>query len=162
VQVEFDPDAVRSYRLLGYEDRDVADKDFRNDDVDGGEIGAGHSVTALYEVVLNGKPSKLGTVRVRGKLPEIDEVFEVERPMTSADLVASLDAASTELRFASAVGIAADIVRGNPNAPTASLSRALALAQGATLGLPEREEFVDILHRLTHLERTPVAVNTAY
>ena len=52
IQVEFDPKEVESYRLVGYENRDVADKDFRNDAVDAGEIGAGHRVTALYEVKL--------------------------------------------------------------------------------------------------------------
>src|SRR5690606_24280458 len=54
IQVEFDPDAVARYRLIGYENRDVADDDFRNDRVDAGEIGAGHTVTALYEIELAG------------------------------------------------------------------------------------------------------------
>jgi Ca-activated chloride channel family protein len=52
IQVAFDPDAVTRYRLIGYENRDVADSDFRNDAVDGGEVGAGHEVTALFEVKL--------------------------------------------------------------------------------------------------------------
>ena len=52
IQVEFNPEVVERYRLLGYENRDVADDDFRNDEVDAGEIGAGHSVTALYEIEL--------------------------------------------------------------------------------------------------------------
>ena len=51
VQVEFNPAAVSTYRLIGFENRAVADDDFRDDTVDGGEIGAGHTVTALYEVV---------------------------------------------------------------------------------------------------------------
>ena len=50
--MEFDPSRVLRYRLLGFENRDVADRDFRNDKVDAGEIGAGHEVTALYEVKL--------------------------------------------------------------------------------------------------------------
>ena len=54
IQVEFNPARVVAYRLLGYEDRAVADSDFRNDTVDGGEVGAGHRVTALYELVLTG------------------------------------------------------------------------------------------------------------
>ena len=52
VQVDFNPDVVAYYRLVGYENRDVADQDFRNDAVDAGEIGAGHSATALYAVML--------------------------------------------------------------------------------------------------------------
>ena len=54
VQVQFNASRVAAYRLLGYEDRAVADSDFRNDKVDGGEVGAGHHVTALYELVLTG------------------------------------------------------------------------------------------------------------
>ena len=53
IQVSFNPDVVHSYRLIGYENRDVADRDFRNDSVDAGEVGAGHSVTALYELRLH-------------------------------------------------------------------------------------------------------------
>ena len=55
IQVEFNPTRVVAYRLLGYEDRAVADSDFRNDTVDAGEVGAGHRVTALYELVLAGQ-----------------------------------------------------------------------------------------------------------
>lgn len=156
VQVEFDPDAIRSYRLLGYEDRDVADKDFRNDEVDGGEIGAGHSVTALYDVVLTGKASSLGTVRVRGKLPEASEAFEVARAVTQGDLTGDLDRASTELRFAVAVGIAADVVRGNAADPQALLARAMRLASDSTRNLPERREFIALLDRLVEHERVAV------
>ena len=71
VQVEFDPQVVRTYRLIGYENRDVADKDFRNDKVDGGEVGAGHSVTALYDVVLasDAQRKSPATVRIRYQSP---------------------------------------------------------------------------------------------
>jgi Ca-activated chloride channel family protein len=58
VQVEFDPAVVASYRLVGYENRDIADKDFRNDKVDAGEVGAGHAVTAMYDVVLKSTPPR--------------------------------------------------------------------------------------------------------
>jgi Ca-activated chloride channel family protein len=55
IQVEFNPEAVLAYRLIGYENRDIADRDFRNDAVDAGEIGAGHMVTALYDPALPGR-----------------------------------------------------------------------------------------------------------
>ena len=58
VQIEFNPDLVKEYRLLGYENRALAREDFNNDKVDAGEIGAGHTVTALYELVLNGSNGK--------------------------------------------------------------------------------------------------------
>ena len=63
VQVQFNPARVAAYRLLGYEDRAVADSDFRNDKVDGGEVGAGHRVTALYELVLTGTADPTPTAR---------------------------------------------------------------------------------------------------
>ena len=66
VDVEFDPEKVWGYRLLGYENRDVADRDFRNDRVDAGEIGAGHSVTALYALSLVPRASgEIGQVTLR-------------------------------------------------------------------------------------------------
>ena len=85
IQVDFDPEVVRSYRLIGYENRDVADKDFRVDTVDGGEIGSGHSVTALYEFKYHrgAEGRELGKVFVRYKDPytrEVDEVNEVIAP----------------------------------------------------------------------------------
>ncbi|MDF1798144.1 MAG: von Willebrand factor type A domain-containing protein, partial [Planctomycetota bacterium] len=73
LQVEFDKAQVASYRLLGYENRAIADADFRNDKVDAGELGAGHQVVALYELVLLGSPSAseepLAVARVRYKQP---------------------------------------------------------------------------------------------
>ena len=77
VQVEFNPGVVQSYRLLGYENREVADQDFRNDAVDAGEVGAGHSVTALYEVKLHqGQSGSVGTVRLRYEDPDNGQVTE--------------------------------------------------------------------------------------
>ena len=74
IQVEFNPDAVLGYRLIGYENRDIADVDFRNDRVDAGEIGSGHTVTALYDVILrdDAKSMELATVRLRAKQPGPD------------------------------------------------------------------------------------------
>ena len=83
IQVEFNPAEVQSYRLLGYENRTVADKDFRNDAVDAGEIGAGHQVTALYEIVRNPSASNdgpLATARVRFKPP-----FAIDRAQTGIE-----------------------------------------------------------------------------
>ena len=84
IQVEFNPGAVHAYRLLGYENRAIADKDFRNDVVDAGEVGAGHRVTALYELVLAGQamPTSDGAPAVVDGKPS-DLVPEVD----AADLV---------------------------------------------------------------------------
>ncbi len=65
-QVVFDPATVASYRLIGYENRAIADEDFRDDRVDGGEVGPGHTVTALYEIRLRpGGSGRLAEVAVR-------------------------------------------------------------------------------------------------
>jgi len=66
VQVDFNADVVAYYRLIGYENRDVADQDFRNDAVDAGEIGAGHSATALYAVMFRPNvEGRIATVQLR-------------------------------------------------------------------------------------------------
>src|SRR5205085_1320299 len=92
VQVDFNPAIVSSYRLIGYEDRDIADSNFRNDKVDAGEIGAGHSVTALYEVELVGDNKSLGssndpalTVQLRYADPKSGQVTEMRKPLNRGD-----------------------------------------------------------------------------
>ena len=90
IQVDFNPAIVSRYRLIGYENRDVADEDFRNDEVDAGEIGVGHSVTALYEVKFHPNPARrlpgaggsfvpgaIGQGRAR-KRPGIGELFRTD------------------------------------------------------------------------------------
>ena len=80
VQVDFNPEVVSRYRLLGYENRRVADEDFRNDAVDAGEVGAGHSVTALYELKLrDDADGALATVMLRYEDPDTGEVSELSR-----------------------------------------------------------------------------------
>src|SRR6185503_3008815 len=85
LQVDFDPTLVARYRLVGYENRDVKDEDFRNDKVDAGEIGGGHQVTALYEVELTAKGKQanapLGSIRIRHKQPDGTKATEAAFPM---------------------------------------------------------------------------------
>ncbi|AGC45693.1 von Willebrand factor type A domain-containing protein [Myxococcus stipitatus DSM 14675] len=146
LQVEFNPAVVSRYRLLGYENRDVADKDFRNDKVDAGEIGAGHNVTALYEVeLIPGAKEKLATVRVRAKAPNGTEASEQAFPFDYAKVAPSLDAASPDFRFALAVAATADILRGNPAAQNWSLATTRKLAEGSAAKNAERLEFVQLV-----------------
>src|SRR5687767_5202560 len=95
LQVDWNADAVARYRLIGYENRDVADADFRNDRVDAGEIGAGHQVTALYEVELAGRKEStndlIATVRIRHKQPSGLDATEVAFPLTSQQRAGSFD-----------------------------------------------------------------------
>jgi Ca-activated chloride channel family protein len=148
VQVEFDKAAVRGYRLLGYENRDIADQDFRNDKVDAGEIGAGHAVTALYEVELTGQGSKVATVRVRAKTPSGSEAAEQSFSVSRQQLSTRLENTSADMRFATAVAGTADILRGAPQASDWSLAVAEELAKGATDRFEDREEFVALLRRV--------------
>jgi Ca-activated chloride channel family protein len=101
IQVEWNPQAVTAYRLVGYENRDIADKDFRNDRVDAGEVGSGHQVTALYEVVLkdNYAPT-LATVRMRYEKPGADSAA-TERVTTfpTSALRSSATSASRDTRL---------------------------------------------------------------
>jgi Ca-activated chloride channel family protein len=145
IQVEFNPEAVRRYRLVGYENRNVADRDFRNDKVDAGEIGAGHNVTALYEVELTGEQAQLATVRIRAKAPNGSEASEQAFPFTRSMMRSSAEAASSDFRFALAVGSAADILRHSPAAKSWSLVTARKLAESATEGQAERNEFVKLV-----------------
>jgi Ca-activated chloride channel homolog len=87
VQVDFNPDLVYSYRLLGYENRELVDEDFRNDTVDAGEIGAGHSVTALYLVRLQpGAEGRIATFQMRWEDPNTWEVKEINGNFNSWDV----------------------------------------------------------------------------
>ncbi|MEE9312583.1 MAG: YfbK domain-containing protein, partial [Planctomycetota bacterium] len=107
VQVEFNTEVVKSWRLLGYENRDVADEDFRNDSVDGGEVGAGHSVTALYEVKLfENKTGNIAKATIRYKHDELKEFLEVNQSVDTRNIVkweetpASYRLAATAAEFA--------------------------------------------------------------
>ncbi|MFE8599037.1 vWA domain-containing protein [Archangium violaceum] len=147
IQVEFDPKVVSRYRLVGYENRDIADKDFRDDKVDAGEIGAGHSVTAVYEVEQTGEKAPLGTVRIRAKAPNGTEAAEQAFPFEQKMMKATLDGASPDFRFAVAVAATADVLRGSPSAQGWNLATAQKLAEGAIDGQSDREEFSKLVVR---------------
>jgi Ca-activated chloride channel family protein len=146
VQVEFDLARVKSYRLVGYENRAVADQDFRNDAVDGGEMGAGHAVTALYELAVTGDEGELATVRVRGQRLEGQGAFEVAALVKHQGKLASLADADAELRFASAVALSADLMR-SPSPDGERLVVLAQLAASATGGRAERIEFATLLQQ---------------
>ena len=123
IQVEFNPDAVKSYRLIGYENRDIADKDFRNDRVDAGEVGSGHSVTALYEVALAEDPAdQLATVRIRWEHPGADKRgLEAEFSFASDDMVEDSHHASSDTIVAYSAASFAEVLRQSPHAKKVDL-----------------------------------------
>lgn len=147
LQVKFDPKQVKRYRLIGYENRNVADRDFRNDKVDAGEIGSGHTVTALYEVELaDGAGDGLCAVHVRAKQPRKPNATEAVFRFDDAKLAKRFDEAPRDLRFAAAVMGAAEIFRQSPHARTWRLPQVREIARGATgAGEHERQEFLSLL-----------------
>jgi Ca-activated chloride channel homolog len=164
VQVAFDERVVRCYRLLGYENRDVRDEDFRNDAVDGGELHAGHTVTALYDLELTGNTGALASISVRGKQPANGQAFELATRVPQSALARSVNEATADFRFATAVAMAADVLRGNAHAGV-SLREAKALTETAASDWPERREFVSLLNRALSgegLVSAPLAANYQY
>jgi Ca-activated chloride channel family protein len=155
LQVDWNKDAVARYRLVGYENRDIADQDFRNDKVDAGEIGAGHQVTALYEVELVGgkaAPTELlATVRVRHKEPKGSTATESAFPLTSKEIAASFDGAPADMRFAFAVAAFADVLRGAEDAEHWSLATIRAIANNASGADADRTELVGLIDQAIKL-----------
>lgn len=148
IQVEWNPKAVKRYRLIGYENRDIADDDFRDDKVDAGEIGAGHTVTALYEIELaeGDESSSLATVRIRAKQPRGTKAAESAYLLDRGDVAGSFDGASNDFRFAVAVMAGAEILRGSPHAAEWDLAKVIAIASRAGAeGNSERTEFVELM-----------------
>jgi Ca-activated chloride channel homolog len=113
IQVEFDPNVVRSYRLLGYENRDVADEKFRDDKEDGGELGAGHATTALYEIKLHDiRPGRqMATVYIRHKHPETNQVTEVSHAFYTDGLTLRYEDAGRDFKLAAVAAEFAEIMR---------------------------------------------------
>ena len=149
IQVDFNAKAVKAYRLVGYENRDVRDQDFRDDKVDAGEIGAGHAVTAVYEVELAAAyQPELATVRIRAKKPRAREAAEHAYPFARDRLRPSFEAASPDFRFAVAVVGFAEILRKSPYADGWKLDTVLSIARGATpRGNQEREELITLVSK---------------
>jgi Ca-activated chloride channel family protein len=117
VQVEFNPAVVARYRLLGYENRAIADERFRDDTVDAGEVGAGHSVTALYEVELKPEAPRDGliaTLRLRYRSPELGNQTETARKLYVNELAPTWESATASFRLAALVGQFAEILKGSP------------------------------------------------
>ena len=121
IQVEFDPDVVEEYRLIGYENRGVLDQDFRNDEVDAGELGAGHQATAIYEIELARGVDvddrlELGVVRLRWEDPESGDVEEIDTDIDMRDIEPSWTRTSTSFQQAVVVTTLAEVLRDNPYA----------------------------------------------
>lgn len=152
IQVEFEPETVPEFRLIGYENRKLAHEDFRRDEVDAGEIGAGHTVTALYEIKLNRKAAgKLATVRVRHKQPEGYKAEEQAFELYSRDLRTRVGDASRDFQFAVAVAGFAEILRESPYAKNLSLALVEEIASPNVGNREDRKEFMALLKKTKRL-----------
>ncbi|QQR44508.1 von Willebrand factor type A domain-containing protein [Myxococcus xanthus] len=113
LQMEFNPKAVSHYRLLGYENRMLTKEQFADDRVDAGEIGAGHAVTALYEVKLTEPSASFGTLRIRYKAPEGGDSKLIEKPLPSSVLRPAYGRATPPTRLSYVAAAFAEKLRGS-------------------------------------------------
>lgn len=162
VQVAFSPEVVERWRLLGYENRDIADEKFRDDTVDAGEIGAGHSVTALYEVKLTpgAQPHKpLAEIRLRWRSEQTGRVREETKLLRAGQLAPSWERATPALRLAAVVAEFAEILRGSYWARGSSLdelfnvARTVAVEQSESRRAGDVSELADLIRKAAQLKK---------
>lgn len=168
LQLEFNPAVVSEYRLIGYETRVLAREDFNNDKVDAGDIGAGHTVTALYEVTPVGSSSQLvddlrysseaepaaasnmneyGFLKIRYKLPDEDTSQLITAPITSAVEFDRVEDAPESARFATSVAAFGQLLQDGRYLGSYGFDDVIALASGAR-GDDEfgyRSEFINLV-----------------
>lgn len=182
IQVEFNPNTVSEYRLIGYTNRKLANEDFDNDNVDAGEIGAGHTVTAIYEIALAGsggekhtatryqnndassgqKLGELAQVRLRYKLPHEERSRLINKVVHSSEVINQFENSSDDFRFAVSVAALGQHLQNNKNMKTLSLEDIHELASSAigTDAFGYRKEFlslVDMADTLDKIERASLA-----
>jgi Ca-activated chloride channel family protein len=170
IQVEFNPQVVAEYRLIGYETRVLAREDFNNDRVDAGEIGSGHSVTAIYEITPKGSPATViddlrygqaatdnpggianageyAFVKIRHKAPDGDTSTLTTTPVTAANEVASFEAAGTDQRFSVAVAAFGQKLRDTDQTAAFGFDRIMEIATAArgTDPFGYRSEFLSLV-----------------
>ncbi|MGO4838482.1 YfbK domain-containing protein, partial [Rhizobiaceae sp. 2RAB30] len=168
IQVEFNPAKVAEYRLIGYETRALKREDFNNDRVDAGEIGSGHSVTAIYEITPKGAPQmtddlrygeastanpggiqnadEYAFVKIRYKAPDGEASKLITTPVTDADVIASYDAAGTDQRFSVAVAAFGQKLRDADQVASLPWERIIEMATAARGADPYgyRAEFLSL------------------
>ena len=182
IQVHFNPEIVFAYRLLGYENNAIADEDFTNDAVDAGEIGAGHTVTALYELVFEGQsipeaegaplatdgtdyvgdleilPEHMAMVRVRYKAVEAteeDPARQVELGIATEAIADTTESASGDFQWAVSVAAFAELLKESPYASYPVLPRIQTMLEAQVGDDAERAEFLELFGTASGLIVTP-------
>jgi Ca-activated chloride channel family protein len=155
VQAVFNPEVVTRFRLIGFENRALEDDEFRDDTVDAGEIGAGHSVTALYEVKLAQQAiGEIAMFHLRWKDPDDHEVHEISRSIATSDLAQSFEQTPPPFRLAVMVAEYAEILRESYWAKQytlGDLAAELDWVQGSAFENEDVIEFVDLVQRASNL-----------
>ncbi len=152
-QVDFNPDVVEAYRLIGYENRALPDASFRDDRVDAGAIGAGHASTALYALRLTGEGSRsdrIATVSLRWSDPDTGRTEEIAQDVRPDAILGSFGAAPATFRLDALVAAAAEVLRGSRWADGYTIRDVADTADEAASALPATSQ-VDAL--LTFLDR---------
>lgn len=145
IQVDFNPDVVASYRLIGFENRAIADEDFTNDRIDAGEIGAGHNATALYEIELHpGARGQIATVYLRWQDPDTFQIHEITQQVFTDELSGSFRMADPYFQTTVLITEFAEILRDSYWAENNSLDDVAEYAS-RTLRLVEEQEFYELL-----------------
>lgn len=175
IQVEFNPARIAEYRLIGYETRALAREDFNNDRVDAGDIGSGHTVTAIYEITPVGSPARMiddlrygeaaqgggvanageyAFVKIRYKAPGEQTSRLIETPVTDADAVSSFAGASEDLRFSVAVAAFGQKLRGTDALAGYGYDRIMEIAAAARGADPfgYRAEFLSLVRLASALQ----------
>jgi Ca-activated chloride channel family protein len=149
IQVDFNPEVVMRYRLVGFENRAVADDQFRDNQVDAGEIGAGHAVTALYEVKLFPEAyGKIASVYMRWEDPDSRAVTEISKDFYTEDLAREFEDADLYFQRAVVVAEYAEILKHSYWAEESSLDHVCREAMRIYEEMPrerDMEEFVDLV-----------------
>lgn len=175
IQIEFNPAEVAEYRLIGYETRHLNREDFNNDKVDAGELGAGHTMTAMYEITPVGSKARmmddlryakepkqaaptesngeLAFVKLRYKLPSENTSRLLERSIKAEEALPGIDKASADVRFAAAVAAFGQKLKGSSYTADYGYDRIIALADGArgkdSFGY--RAEFINLVRLASSL-----------
>jgi Ca-activated chloride channel family protein len=155
VQVDFNPEVVARYRLVGYENRDVADQDFRDNTVDAGEVGAGNTVTALYELELYPQAwGRVATVSMRWQDPDMREVVELAKDFDTSQMSERFHRSDPHFQWSVVVAEYAEILRESYWAEESSIDAVYEEAQRVSEYLPRDEnvsEFIELLRKARRL-----------
>lgn len=159
IQVAFDPQTVTQYRLMGYENRAVADEDFRNDGVDAGEVGSNHSVTALYEVRLTPEAlpeNQVATVFLRYEDVDAGGAVKEQQKTVLASELKAFSNSSASFQLGVAVAEFAEILRGSVFAQDSQLGDVQQLMRRIQGEAPHPQEFNELLSLLSQAQNVGV------